>query len=141
MTLRRHLGLLVAALGLMLTAPVLAHHGFETEYDRNKSVKLTGVVTTIAWTFPHMRVYVDVTDGKGVVTNWNLEMGTPNDYTRQGWRRNHLLPGEKVVFEAFGGIVVESRGQLRSITKVGETKPLFSGNAPGFDPEKAGALP
>ena len=139
--MRSKSGLVVAALGLFLTAPVLAHHGFETEYDRNKSVKLTGVVTMIAWTFPHMRVYVDVADEKGVVTNWNLEMGTPNDYTRQGWRRNHLLPGEKVVFEAYGGIVVESRGQLRSITKVGETKPLFSGNAPGFDPEKAGALP
>jgi hypothetical protein len=139
--MKRTPGLLVAALGLLLTSPVLAHHGFETEYDRNKAVKLTGVVTMIAWTFPHMRVYVDVADEKGVVTNWNLEMGTPNDYTRQGWRRNHLLPGEKVVFEAYGGIVVESRGQLRSITKVGEAKPLFSGNAPGFDPEKAGALP
>jgi hypothetical protein len=128
---------LAAALGLFLAAvPIAAHHGFETEYDRDKNVKLTGVVTMIAWTFPHMRVYVDVTDDKGVVTNWNLEMGTPNDYTRQGWRRNHLLPGEKVVFEAYGGIVVESRGQLRSITKVGETKPLFSGNAPGFDPDK-----
>jgi hypothetical protein len=140
--MKKNLGLLAAALGLCLSAvPVVAHHGFETEYDRDKSVKLTGVVTMIAWTFPHMRVYVDVTDDKGVVTNWNLEMGTPNDYTRQGWRRSHLLPGEKVVFEAFGGIVVESRGQLRSITKVGETKPIFSGNAPGFDPEKAGALP
>jgi hypothetical protein len=125
----------VVALGLFqLSAAVLAHHGFETEYDRNKAVKLTGVVTTIAWTFPHMRVYVDVTDAQGKVTNWNLEMGTPNDYTRLGWRKNHLLPGEKVVFEAFGGIVVESRGQLRSITKVGETKPLFSGEAPGFVP-------
>ena len=140
--MRRNLGLPAAALCLFLSAvPVVAHHGFETEYDRNKNVKLTGVVTRIDWTFPHMRVYVDVTDAKGVVTNWNLEMGTPNDYTRQGWRRNHLLPGEKVVFEAFGGIVVESRGQLRSIMKVGETKPIFSGNAPGFDPEKAGALP
>ena len=130
-------GCLVAAVGLLLWAvPAVAHHGFETEYDRNKAVKLSGVVTQIAWTFPHMRVYVDVTDDKGVVTNWNLEMGTPNDYTRNGWRRNHLLPGEKVVFEAFGGIVVESRGQLRSITKVGETKPIFSGNAPGFDPDK-----
>ena len=135
--MRRTRGCLVAAVGLMLWAvPVVAHHGFETEYDRNKNVKLTGVVTQIAWTFPHMRVYVDVTDDKGVVTNWNLEMGTPNDYTRNGWRRNHLLPGEKVVFEAYGGIVVESRGQLRSIMKVGETKPIFSGNAPGFDPDK-----
>jgi hypothetical protein len=61
-------------------------------------------------------------------------MGTPNDYTRLGWRKNALMPGEEVVFEAFGGIVVESRGQLRSITKVGETKPLFSGEAPGFVP-------
>src|SRR5688500_20201305 len=124
-------GLLMAALGLLLTAPVLAHHGFETEYDSKKSVKLTGVVTMIAWTFPHMRVYVDVKDANGVVTNWNLEMGTPNDYTRQGWRRNHLLPGEEVSFEAFGGIVVESRGQLRSMTKVGESRRLLEDNAPG----------
>jgi hypothetical protein len=133
--MRRHLGLLVAALGLFyVTAPVLAHHGFETEYDRKKAVKLTGVVTMIAWTFPHMRVYVDVKDASGVVTNWNLEMGTPNDYTRQGWKKNSLLPGAEVVVEAFGGIVVESRGQLRSITKVGEARPLFSGEAPGFTP-------
>lgn len=130
--MRRNVGLLVAALGLFhVTAPVLAHHGFETEYDRAKAVKLTGVVTQVSWTFPHMRVYVDVTDAKGVVTNWNLEMGTPNDYQRLGWRKNALLAGEKVVFEAFGGIVVENRGQLRTITKVGETRPVFSGEAPG----------
>ena len=130
--MRRNLGLVVAALVLIaVTAPVVAHHGFETEYDRAKAVKLTGVVTQVSWTFPHMRVYVDVTDDKGVVTNWNLEMGTPNDYQRLGWRKNALLAGEKVVFEAFGGIVVESRGQLRTITKLGETKPLFNGEAPG----------
>ena len=130
--MRSKLLLLVAALGLFhLTVPVLAHHGFETEYDKNKAVKLTGVVTKIEWTFPHMRVYVDVTDEKGVVTNWNLEMGTPNDYQRLGWRKNDLLPGEKVVFEAFGGIVVENRGQLRSMTKMGETKKLFSGPRSG----------
>jgi hypothetical protein len=132
--MRNRLGLL-AALGVIVTAvPVLAHHGFETEYDRNKAVKLTGVVTQVAWTFPHMRVYVDVKDANGKVTNWNLEMGTPNDYTRQGWKKGDLLPGEEVVFEAFGGLAVESRGQLRSIMKVGETKPLFSGEAPGFVP-------
>ena len=133
--MKSSLGLLLAALGLFhATAPVLAHHGFETEYDRNKAVKLTGVVTMIAWTFPHMRVYVDVKDANGVVTNWNLEMGTPNDYTRLGWKKNSLLPGTAVEFEAYGGIVVESRGQLRTITKVGETQRLFFGEAPGFTP-------
>jgi len=123
---------LVVALGsFLLTQPMLAHHGFETEYDSNKKVKLTGMVTKVEWTFPHMRVYVDIKDDKGNVTNWNLEMGTPNDYQRLGWRKGDLLPGEMVVFEAFGGKVVESRGQLRSITKVGETKPIFSGPKPG----------
>jgi len=113
-----------------LAAPVLAHHGFETEYDRAKEVKLTGVVTKIEWTFPHMRVYVDVPDAKGVVTNWNLEMGTPNDYIRTGWKKNDLLPGDKVVFEAYGGKVVENRGQLRTIVKVGQTTVLFKGERP-----------
>ena len=132
--MKRKLGILVAALFLFqLAMPVLAHHGFETEYDANKKVTLTGVVSKIEWTFPHMRVYVDVTDEKGAVTNWNLEMGTPNDYQRLGWKKNDLLPGEKVVFEAFGGKVVENRGQLRSMIKVGETQKLFSGPRPGSE--------
>ena len=79
----------------------------------------------------HMRVYIDVTGADGKVTNWNMELTSPNSVQRQGWGRNDLLAGEKVVFEAYGGIVVESRGQLRTITKVGETKPIFSGEAPG----------
>ena len=128
--MRRNLGLLVAVLALFhLAVPVLAHHGFETEYSKEKHFKLTGVVSEVSWTFPHMRIYVDVTDEKGVVTTWNLEMGTPNDYQRRGWRKNALLPGEEVVFEAFGGIVVENRGQLQSIMKVGETRRLFFGEA------------
>ena len=42
----RKFGILVAALAVLAsTAPVLAHHGFDTEYDAKKHVKLTGVVT------------------------------------------------------------------------------------------------
>ena len=70
----RKLGILVAALAVLrLTAPVFAHHGFDTEYDAKKHVKLTGVVTMVSWTNPHMRVYIDVTGPDGKVTNWNME--------------------------------------------------------------------
>ena len=63
--MRTKLGILVAGLGLFcVTAPALAHHGFDTEYDANKKVKLSGVVKQVAWTNPHMRVYIDVTDGR-----------------------------------------------------------------------------
>ena len=116
----RTIGLLTASLGLIacLAVPVQAHHSFGTEYDATKKVKLTGVVTNVAWTNPHMRVYVDVTDASGKVTNWNLELTSPNSVRRQGWGRNDLKTGDKVIFEGYAGKVVESRASLLSIAKV-----------------------
>jgi len=129
--MRTKLGILVAALGLFcVTAPALAHHGFDTEYDANKKVKLAGVVKQVAWTNPHMRVYIDVTGPDGTVTNWNMEMTSPNTIRRQGWGPNDLVAGDKVVFEGFAGKVVESRGSLEMIKKVGENTPLFGPGGP-----------
>jgi hypothetical protein len=106
-------------------APALAHHGFDTEYDAKKKVKLEGVVTQVAWTNPHMRVYIDVTGADGKVVNWNLELTSPNRIRRQGWGPRDLVPGEKVIFEGYGGKVIESRGSLLSIRKAGSDTYLF----------------
>ena len=131
------LGIVAATLGLLCTAPVLAHHGFDTEYDAKKKVKLEGVVKQVAWTNPHMRVYIDVTGPDGKVVNWNLELTSPNRIRRQGWGPNDLLPGEKVVFEGYGGKVVESRGSLLSISKQGSNIPLFTQGGPEAAAAKA----
>jgi len=118
-------------LGLLGTAaPLLAHHGFDTEYDANKKVKLTGVVKEVTWTNPHMRVYIDVTGADGKVTTWNMELTSPNTIRRQGWGPDDLVAGDKVVFEGFGGKVVESRGSLQTIMKVSDMKPLFGPGGP-----------
>jgi len=130
--MKTKIGVLAAGLALCcLTAPLAAHHGFETEYDATKKVSLAGVVTEVVWKNPHMRVYVDVTDASGKVTNWNLELTSPNTVQRQGWGRNDLKPGDKVTFEGFAGKVVESRASLLSISKVGEGRPLFVQGGPG----------
>ena len=137
--MRTKLGMLLAGLGLFcLAAPAAAHHGFDTEYDAKKKVSLTGVVTLVTWTNPHMRVYVDVTDANGKVTNWNLELTSPNTVQRQGWGKNDLKPGDKVNFEGYAGKVIESRASLLSISKVGEGRPLFVQGGPGTanDPPK-----
>src|SRR5947199_8202204 len=109
--MRSKLGMLMAGISFLCMAlPAVAHHGFDTEYDATKKVKLTGVVTKVEWLNPHMRVYIDVTDAKGNVANWNLELTSPNTVRRQGWGPRDLLPGEKVVCEAYGGKVVQTRG-------------------------------
>ena len=123
--------LMAAALALLCSAaPLLAHHGFDTEYDAKKKVKLSGVVTQVAWTNPHMRVYIDVAGADGMVAHWNLELTSPNRIRREGWGPNDLRPGDKVIFEGYGGKMVETRGSLLSIRKEGDTKMLFEEGGP-----------
>ena len=127
----RKFGILIAALTVLrLTAPVFAHHGFDTEYDAKKHVKLTGVVTMVAWTNPHMRVYVDVKDKDGKVTSWNFELTSPNTIRRQGWGPDDLKAGDEVIIEGYGGKVVETRASLATIMKKSDMKPLFGAGGP-----------
>lgn len=81
---------------VILGAPLLAHHSFAAEYDEKKPVTLKGVVTKVEWANPHARFYVDVKDDKGNVTNWNLELASPNVLVRSGWKRNSLQVGDSV---------------------------------------------
>ena len=120
-----------SAVLVCLGGPVFAHHGFETEYDSNKVIEATGVVSKIEWTNPHMHLYVDVADKAGKVTTYNLELTSPNAVQRQGWTKNDLIPGEKVAFKAHAGKVVEERAALDSLVKVGApNQEIFKGQRP-----------
>ena len=115
--MRSKLAVLAASVGLFcLAAPAVAHHSFEVEYDPRKPVEGTGVLSKVEWTNPHMRIYVDVTDAQGVVTTWNLELGSPNSVLRRGWTRSDLKVGDKVSFKGFGGRVVLTRSVADAIT-------------------------
>jgi hypothetical protein len=131
------LGALAVGVGLFCTTvPVFAHHSFEVEYNRDKPIEVTGVVMKVAWTNPHMRVYIDVTDADGKVTTWNFELASPNTIVRNGWTRNDLKPGDKVVVRGFAGRVVETRAILNRITTA-EGRRLLSPGGPGA-PDTAG---
>ena len=56
-------------------APLMAHHSFAAEFDGAKRIQLTGVVTKVEWTNPHVWFYVNVKDETtGKLVNWGAEM-------------------------------------------------------------------
>jgi len=90
------LGGLVAS-AVLLAVPLAAHHSFSAEFDANKPITITGVVTKVEWTNPHVWFYVNVKDAKtGEVTNWGAEMGPPHGLQRSGWRRETLKIGSEI---------------------------------------------
>lgn len=87
--------LLIACLALLLAAPVLAHHSFAM-FDQSRRLTLTGTVREFQWTNPHAFIHLDVVNGKGGVDTWQVELNSPNNLRRQGWRSTSLKPGQHV---------------------------------------------
>jgi len=117
-------GLLVGA------ASIAAHHSFDAEFDRNKPVTVTGVVTRVDWTNPHAHVFVDVKDESGKIVNWDFEMAGPNGLMRRGWRRDSLKPGETVTVAGYMAKNAPYVGNASAITTKDGRK-MFAGSSSG----------
>jgi hypothetical protein len=85
----------ISALLLFIAGAAAAHHS-PVMFDRSKRQTLTGTVKQFAWTNPHASIQLEVSGPDGKTENWGVEMNSPNNLVKQGWRSTSIKGGDKV---------------------------------------------
>jgi hypothetical protein len=99
--MRSKQAILIACVSLLLLpTAVLAHHALQTQFDMQRTITLTGAVTKMDWSNPHVRLYLDVKDQSKTV-NWELYLGSPNQQIINGWKIDTYRRGDQVSVDAY----------------------------------------
>jgi hypothetical protein len=109
---------LIAGLALLFVpTAVFAHHDLHAQFDTNQTITLTGTVTKMDWSNPHVRIYVELKDGSMPMI-WELYMGSPNLQMMNGMKIDTYRKGDHVRVEAYPARDGSNVGYARKIKAV-----------------------
>jgi len=130
----RVLSAMFASLAIVSMAiPALAHHSFSAEFDGTKRVQLTGVITNVKWQNPHVYFYIDVKDpDTNKVTNYAVELGSPNGVLGNGLSRNVLKVG--MVVSLNGSMAKDGSAKVNGSQITVDGKPYNAASSEGVTP-------
>ena len=93
--MKRLLTAAVLMAALSIGSVTFGHHA-AAGIDRTKTVTVEGTVKLFKWGNPHAYMDIEVTNAKGSVDVWSLEMTAPSFLVRAGWKSTSVKAGDKV---------------------------------------------
>jgi len=106
----------VLGLGLLMivSAPVLAHHG-NAAYDDKITEFKQAKVTQFAWANPHALINFDAMDAKGTLVHMVVETAAPQALRLIGWAKTSLMPGDVITVRMYVSKNGNPAGRLNKI--------------------------
>jgi len=137
----------VVALALAaMAATAMAHHSFAM-FDQSQRTTLKGKVAEFQWTNPHAFIQLEVAGASGKPETWSIELNSPNNLKRQGWKSTSLKSGDQITLvtaplrdmsEHKGGLFISLKladgTELKEAAFAGNNGPV---NVPGLPPAPA----
>ena len=111
-------GIAISLFAALFAAPAFAHHS-GAMYDTEQTIEVAATVTGFEWTNPHAWIQSQANDEERETAEWDLELGSPAQLVRQGWRPRIVAPGDDVTngFASFGRVENSiARNYVRSST-------------------------
>jgi hypothetical protein len=93
-SLRRSASPSLAVLLSALPCLGLAHHS-AAMFDTQRRISVSGAVRQFQWMNPHCWIELDVQTARGI-EKWSIEMGSPADIFRGGWKPGTLRAGDRI---------------------------------------------
>lgn len=88
---------MVLAMACVVSFTAVDAHHSGTAFDKEKRMRLGGVVQEFKWTNPHTWLRVEVPMGDGTVREFAFEGMAVSVLSRWGWTAQTLQPGDRVI--------------------------------------------
>ena len=86
-----------------LAEDAFTHHSVPVNFDTERDISVTGVLTEIKWLNPHSHFRMEVTNDDGSTAEWLVEMGAINTMRRAGFQTDRFSLGQLVTITGWPG--------------------------------------
>lgn len=83
---------------ILLVPPILNAHHSGSMFDFGEQTTITGEITRVRWTNPHVHFEIASIQDDGTTKVWTIEGEPPALMSKFGWDADSVIPGDRVTF-------------------------------------------
>jgi hypothetical protein len=104
------------ASAILCAIPAFGHHYSLAEFDVSRTVRISGTISKVEFSNPHVTFSLDVKNSDGTLTHWTVGTASPNVLIRGGITKVLLAQGTAIVVDAYPAKDGSPKANVRTLT-------------------------